>query len=93
MITGMKTGGPKDWAVYMLRCENGSLYTGVAKDVEARFECHKSGKGAAYTRMHPPVELVYREMELTRSEALIREAALKRMPKFKKERLLKLDPR
>lgn len=90
MIAGMKSVGPKEWAVYMLRCEDGSLYTGVAKDVEARYKCHVSGKGAAYTRTHVPVALVYRELELTRSEALVREAAMKRLSKQKKEELINL---
>ena len=47
MIKGMKKTGTKDWAVYILRCEDGSLYTGIAKDVAARFKQHQSGKGAA----------------------------------------------
>ena len=48
-----------DWYVYMLRCEDGSLYTGIASDVEKRFAVHKSGHGAKYTRSHPPVAVVY----------------------------------
>ena len=48
-----------DWYVYMLRCEDGSLYTGIASDVEKRFAMHKSGHGAKYTRSHPPVAVVY----------------------------------
>lgn len=85
MIKRMDVTGPKEWTVYMLRCTDGSLYTGVAKDLDARYKSHCSGKGAAYTRTHRPVGLVYRETDLTRSEALIREAALKRLPKEKKE--------
>lgn len=50
-----------DWYVYMLRCEDGSLYTGIASDVEKRFAMHKSGHGAKYTRSHPPVAVVYCE--------------------------------
>ncbi len=87
MIGKMKKDGPKEWGVYILRCEDGSLYTGIAKDVDARFKQHQCGKGAAYTKTHPPVALVYRELEMTRSEALIREAALKRLPKQKKEEM------
>ena len=47
-----------DWYVYMLRCEDGSLYTGIASDVEKRFAMHKSGHGAKYTRSHPPVAAI-----------------------------------
>lgn len=88
MIQKIKPGGERSWAVYVLRCGDGSLYTGIAKDLEARLKRHQSGKGAAYTRTHLPVEIVYREMNLTRSEALIREARLKRLPKLKKEQLI-----
>ncbi len=84
----MDSSGPREWAVYVLRCENGSLYTGVAKDVDARFAQHKSGKGAAYTRIYAPIELVYRETDLTRSEALVKEAAIKRLSKKSKEKLI-----
>lgn len=74
----------REWSVYMLRCADGSVYTGVAKDVAARFEQHAKGKGAAYTRAHPPLEIIRREDGYTRSGALIREAAIKRLPKPKK---------
>ena len=50
------------WYVYMLLCADGSLYTGSATDVERRFEEHRSARGAKYTRSHPPVAIVYREM-------------------------------
>ena len=89
MIQKMGKDGPKEWNVYILRCVDGTLYTGIAKDVEARFKKHVSGKGAAYTRIHPPLAVVYKEGDLTRSGALIREAALKRLPKAKKEALSK----
>src|SRR4051812_32019030 len=83
MIANMRPDGPTDWSVYILRCGDGSLYTGVAKDVSARLKQHQSGRGAAYTRTHLPVGLVYQENGLTRSGALIREAFLKRLPKHK----------
>ena len=88
MIERMKNGGEKIWSVYILRCGDGTLYTGIAKDVTARVLCHSAGKGAAYTRTHLPVALVYREESLTRSEALIREARIKRLPRRKKEDLI-----
>lgn len=87
MIKLIPSEGPREWSVYILRCTDSTLYTGIAKNVEARFKQHQTGKGAAYTRAHPPQDLVYQEKNLTRSEALIREAALKRLPKAKKEQL------
>jgi putative endonuclease len=70
--------------VYIVRCANGSLYTGWAVDVERRVKAHNAGRGAAYTRMHGPVELVYCEELPTRSEAQKRELAIKRYPRAKK---------
>jgi predicted GIY-YIG superfamily endonuclease len=88
MIQGMKKRGGKDWAVYILRCGDGSLYTGIAKDVGARVKQHCEGRGAAYTRTRLPVRLLYQEEALTRSEALIREAQIKAMPRSKKEEII-----
>ena len=88
MISRMKKRGKKEWSVYVLRCGDGSLYTGIAKDVSARLSKHNKGKGAAYTRTHLPVTLVYQEARFTRSAALIREAALKRLSRPRKELLI-----
>ena len=88
MIRGMKKRGKRDWSVYILRCGDGTLYTGVAKDARARLEQHQCGRGAAYTRTHLPVELVFEETKLTRSKALIREAKIKRLPRPLKEKLI-----
>ena len=49
---------PKPWFVYMLRCSNGCLYTGIATDVPRRLKVHNSGKGSAYVRAHRPAKLV-----------------------------------
>jgi predicted GIY-YIG superfamily endonuclease len=89
MIQGMAVQGEAVWSVYILRCGDGSLYTGVAKNVEARLVCHQSGKGAAYTRTHLPVAVIYRETALTRSQALVREAAIKRLSRPRKELLVR----
>jgi predicted GIY-YIG superfamily endonuclease len=89
MLRGLKAGGDRDWSVYILRCGDGSLYTGIAKDIDSRLKLHNAGRGAAYTKTHLPVILVYRESPLSRSEALIREAAIKRLPRPRKEELLK----
>ncbi len=93
MLEGMVSEGRKEWSLYVLRCGDGSLYTGITKDIESRLKQHQKGKGAAYTRTHLPVQLVYSESEFTRSEALIREAKIKRMPRPKKEALISASAR
>jgi putative endonuclease len=90
MIRGIRSAGPREWSVYVLRCGDGSLYTGITKDIPARLLKHSAGKGAAYTRTHLPVQLVYQECKLTRSGALIREAAVKRLSRQRKEQLILL---
>ena len=76
------------WYVYMLRCGDGSLYTGYTDDVERRLAVHQSGKGGRYTRSHLPVELAYREQLPDKSAALRREAALKRLSRQEKLALI-----
>ena len=88
MIRGMKGKGKKDWTVYILRCGDGSLYTGIAKDVQVRLKQHSEGKGATYTRTRLPVTLLYQQQGLTHSEALIREAKIKAMPRSKKQEII-----
>ena len=77
----------KTWEVYMLRCADGSLYTGIARDAERRAEVHNSGKGAKYTRSRLPAVLVYRESCGDYSAALRREAAIKRLSRKEKTEL------
>jgi len=67
------------WWVYMIACRGGRIYTGTAKDPEARFRAHRDGKGAAFTRANPPVALLRSVSFGSRSEACREEAALKRM--------------
>ncbi len=88
MIRGMKKKGRKDWTVYILRCGDGSLYTGISKDVRARVKQHNEGRGATYTRTRLPVKLLYQQEGMTRSKALIREAQIKAMPRSKKEEIM-----
>lgn len=78
----------KEWFLYILRCGDGSLYTGITTDVDARLEAHRSGKGAKYTRGRGPLEVVYREACGGHSEALKREIAVKSLTREEKERLL-----
>ena len=76
------------WYLYILRCKDGSLYTGITTDVEKRLESHRSGKGAKYTRGRGPLELVYREECGTHSDALKRESEIKRLTRKKKQVLI-----
>ena len=78
-----------EWHVYMLRCADHSLYTGVATDLEARVATHNSGKGAKYTRGRLPVKLVYQEAVADRGAALKREHAIKRLPAAAKRQLIR----
>jgi len=67
------------WSVYILRCRDGTLYTGVAVDLGQRLEAHRRGVGAKYTRSRRPITLAYQESQPDRSRALKREAALRRL--------------
>ena len=79
-----------NWFVYMLRCADGSLYTGVATDLQRRLQEHNTSDalGARYTRARRPVALVYSEEAESRSTACQREAAIKKLRKAEKERLI-----
>lgn len=70
--------------VYMLRCKDGSLYTGWTDDLQHRLEMHQQGKGAKYTRGRGPLELVYSEELPDKSSALKREYAIKQMKRSEK---------
>lgn len=74
--------------VYIVRCADGTYYTGWAVDVVRRVAQHNAGRGAAYTRMHRPVTLVYQEEVPDRRAALRREIAIKHLPRTRKERLI-----
>lgn len=76
------------WYLYILRCGDGTLYTGITTDVEKRLEAHRSGKGAKYTRGRGPLELVYREVCGDHSDALKREIVIKKLSRSKKEQML-----
>ena len=73
---------------YIVRCRDGTLYTGYTTDIERRLLAHNSGKGAKYTRSRGPVELVYSEVYKTKEEAMSREWHIKRLTKKKKEELI-----
>jgi len=77
-----------DWWVYMVECDDGSLYTGIARDPDKRLETHNAGKGARYTRSRLPVKLVYREPARDRATASRREAQIKAYSRASKLALL-----
>lgn len=78
------------WFVYMIRCSDNSLYTGVTTNIERRFKEHQeSKKGSKYARAKIPLRVVYQETHPNRSEAQIREAQLKKYTKTEKEKLVK----
>jgi predicted GIY-YIG superfamily endonuclease len=75
------------WFVYLVRCADDSLYTGISTDVGARVAAHNAGRGARYTRSRRPVQLVHVERKRSRSTALQREAAIKALPRADKLKL------
>ena len=77
------------WYVYILRCADDSLYTGITTDLERRTHEHNHGRaGARYTRVRRPVQLVYSETLASRSEAACREAAIKKLSRPQKLMLM-----
>ena len=79
------------WYVYVLLCEDNSLYTGIAPDPQKRFLDHKNGKGGAYTRSHKPLKIIYLEKADSRSAALKRELEIKGWSREEKIHLLQLN--
>lgn len=74
------------WWLYVLECRGGVLYTGIAKDVDARFAAHANGTGASFTRLNPPVRVLAKAPLPTRGEALRAEYALKQVARNEKLR-------
>ncbi len=74
--------------IYILLCTDGSYYIGSTNNVEKRFKDHLDGKGARYTKSHQPKKVVYQEKFSTKSEALRREAELKKWTKAQKQALI-----
>lgn len=81
-------GPEKPWYVYIMECSDGSFYTGVTNDIERRHQQHNDGSASRYTRSRRPVVLRYQEMCGNRSEALIRECALRLLSRKEKEALI-----
>lgn len=76
------------WTVYILRCADGSLYTGITNRLERRIASHNSGDGAKYTRSRLPVQLAYSEQHNDKSSALRRELAIKKLTRAEKLELI-----
>ncbi|MDD8027236.1 MAG: GIY-YIG nuclease family protein [Acidobacteriota bacterium] len=87
--TGVSAGDPAVlWHLYILKCGDGSYYTGVTTDIERRVREHQEGKASRYTRTHLPVELIHKETCGSRPLALSRECAVKSLSREKKEDLV-----
>ena len=76
--------------VYILECQDGTLYTGITTNVERRFKEHKQGKGGAFTRSKKVTKVLYTEEQSDRSSALKREAEIKRLPRPEKLKLIQI---
>lgn len=79
----------KPWYVYIVRCSDGSLYTGVSTNISRRIYAHNSGRGAKYTRSRRPVSIVYAGPEMTQSAALKEEYRIKSLSRKKKLVMIK----
>ena len=80
-----------DWYVYMVKCRDGCLYTGIATDVDRRFAEHQANKGAKYLRGRGPLKLVFKRRVGEKGQALQIERMIKKLPKRKKEDLIQSD--
>jgi putative endonuclease len=80
-----------NWLVYMLECNDNSIYTGITNNLEERLKTHQSGNGAKYLRGRLPIKLVYKENFINRSEATKREIYIKKMSKKDKKNLIDLN--
>ena len=88
MVLKLKKQLAERWLVYILRCADGSLYTGITNDLSRRLEQHNAGTASRYTRSRLPVTLVYHEEATTKGEALKRELVIKSLSRKAKEALI-----
>lgn len=82
------TAATAGWFLYLIECADGSIYTGIARDVAARYAAHASGKGARYTRSHPPAQLLATQAFPDRSSALKAEYRVKQLSAAEKRILV-----
>ena len=92
-VSDKKIETSKQYIVYILRCHDGSLYTGWTNNLEIRLVEHNAGKASKYTRSKLPVKLVFQEEVASKSEALKREIAIKKLQRQQKESLIKQKPK
>ena len=76
------------WFLYILECKDKTFYTGVTNNLERRLKMHNSGKASRYTRTRRPVKFIYQEICGSRTQALVRECAVKALPRKKKQELI-----
>jgi len=88
MSSTTESDGSDTWFLYMVECRDGSLYTGITNDIERRLQQHNDGVASRYTRSRRPVVLRYREVCTSRSQALIRECAVKLLTPVQKRELV-----
>ena len=87
-----KNTSNESWFVYLLRCNDDSIYCGITNDLEKRLEKHNSGKGAKYTRSRIPSVIVYSEKKENKSEAAKREYEIKKMTRKQKLEIISSSP-
>ena len=92
IVEKMAKTSDRIWFVYILRCADDSLYTGITNDLIRRCDQHNAGTASRYTRSRLPVVLVYQESQANRSVALKRELAIKALTRKKKELLIQATP-
>lgn len=83
-------GETKPWFVYMVKCKDGSIYTGISNNVEDRLKEHNAGQGGKFTARKRPVTLIFQEEQADKSSALQREGQIKNWSRVKKEALSKI---
>ena len=79
------------WYIYILECKGGCLYTGITNSLQKRLAAHKSGKGAKYTKAHPPLRIIYTEELPDKNSALKRELQIKKLKHSEKLKLANKD--
>ena len=89
MTTKARHGANQDWYLYLVRCKDGSLYTGITTDVDRRFKAHQEKAGAKYLKGRGPLRLVFTERIGAKNLAFQVEHAVKRWPKSRKEQLVR----
>jgi putative endonuclease len=90
---GAESPAAGGWTLYIVECRDGTFYTGIAKDVGRRLVQHNEGSASRYTRSRRPVKIIYQEPCGNRSEASIKEAAVKSLSRLEKEKLIKRKKR